>query len=476
MKASLYNQILDLKEGPTLFFNYFTLSLMALKAPDARLGRRILGNPGGAAGNPRAKKLTKLFTDHGFLIVDGADEREFLKRQHARSRAQSEHLSLTIVPTLACNFSCRYCYQSRISGSMTLDVEEALVKFAENNLAGKKSFHVTWFGGEPLLCMDVIDRLSPRFQELCASRSASYSASIITNGYLLEGDIPSRLARHGVDDAQVTVDGPPDVHDRRRPLMDGGRTFERIMGNLSSAVSHLKIQVRMNVDDENHDRIPDVLDLLDARGLKERVGFYLGQTYAYTNVCQDVAGLCLKDEDFSLLELETALTMTQRGFISYPMPRGKDVYCMAERPHAYTVTPDGGLRKCWNDVADSEAEVGHLLRPETETMRANAEKWQGRDIFEHECRECRALPICMGGCPYVHRLTGSPHCIDWKHHPEECLVFYYYLKKMQQETDIVREFWEGLESMREQGPVHRGTKARHSNKSNATRRTKKDVK
>jgi len=476
VKASRYNLILDLNDNVSLFFNFFTLSLVALKPPEARLGRKILADPGKITKEKGAKKLRKIFTDHGFLVAEGADERQFLKLQNAQARAQSDSLSLTIVPTLACNFRCRYCYQSQAPESMTADVEEAIVRYVEDNLTAKKSLHVTWFGGEPLLRMDIIERLSSRLQELCGSHSTQYGASIITNGYLLEDGVPERLARCGVIDAQVTVDGPAEIHDRRRPLTGGEPTFKKILANLSRAVAHLKIQVRMNVDDENRDRIPDLLDVLEAEGLKERVGFYLGHTYPYTNVCQDVASLCLKDEDFSLLELENALEMTQRGFISYPTPRGKSVFCMAERPQAYAVRPGGGLVKCWNDVANPEAEVGHLIRPETEKMRENAGRWRGRDVFEHDCRDCLALPICMGGCPYLHHLTGRPHCLDWKYHPEECLVFYYYLRKVQQETEIIREFWDGLESIPKQEPPDRLKRPPDPHRPNAKRRTKENDK
>jgi len=470
VRISIYNYIHKLDKDVTLFFNTFTLALLALKRPEARLARRILEDPDGPCEGRAALKTRRLFLDHGFLVADGVDEREFLKAQNAWARSHSKSMNLTIVPTLACNFRCKYCYQTKVPETMSTEVEESLVRYVEDNIGEKESLNVTWFGGEPLLRMDIIERLSSRFLEICASGSTKYGAGIVTNGYFLDAEVSKRLSQLGVVDAQVTVDGPADIHDLRRPLDGGGRTFEKIMANISEASAHLKIQVRMNVDDENRSRILDLLDLLGTAGLKERLGFYLGQTYPYTNVCQGVAALCLKDDDFSLLELETALEMTKRGFVSHPTPRSKNVYCMAESPCSYGITPNGGLVKCWNEVSNPEAEVGHLLRPETERMRENRRRWLGRDVFESECRDCLSLPICMGGCPYIHRQTGALHCLDWKHHPEECLVFYYYLRKMKQETEIVLRFWESLESYQKNGSFHEFVTTPDTGKTNADRR------
>ena len=45
---------------------------------------------------------------------------------------------------------------------------------------------VEWFGGEPLLCMDVIENLSKHFIDICRKAHKGYTAAITTNGYLLD--------------------------------------------------------------------------------------------------------------------------------------------------------------------------------------------------------------------------------------------------------------------------------------------------
>jgi uncharacterized protein len=91
-------------------------------------------------------------------------------------------------------------------------------------LAGGSFFGVTWYGGEPLLGIPVIERLTSKFKEICERKKAEYTAGSI-NGYLFTTKIVKQLLGLGIDFAQITVDGPKETHDSRRPLVGGGQTY-----------------------------------------------------------------------------------------------------------------------------------------------------------------------------------------------------------------------------------------------------------
>ena len=224
-----------------------------------------------------------------------------------------------------------------------------------------------------------------------------------------------------------------------RPLADGSGTIDTILANMEAAAPLIPINLRINVDQTNRETIPDILQQLAQMGLTGVVHPYLGWTYPYTGICLDVANDCLADADFALLELEITLKLIEQGFRP-TVPPAVSPYYMAGKANSVVVAPQGQFLKCWNEASDGSAAVGHLVFAEDDDMRRNAENWNRRDIFQRECADCRLLPICMGGCPSLYHQTGRLHCHAWKSHPDESLAVYYYLKRLEQEREIAKDF------------------------------------
>ena len=260
--------------------------------------------------------------------------------------------------------------------------------------------------------------------------------AIITNGYLLDEPTAHWLKDLQVADAQVTLDGPPDVHDRRRPLSSGGGTFARILEHLQSASDVLDIALRANVDEENGARIGELLDLLVAAGVGHKVRFYTARTTALGSVCADAAGRCLDAEDYSLLTLEASLDLTRRNLQDVTRPQVVAGPCGATRGNSFVVTPDGGLVACWEEVGRPDRYVGHVLKPQTDQMEARRRSWAEYNPFALECRDCKILPICMSRCPYQVRETGGLPCVGWKHLPDEHLLNEYRLRQLDRERQV----------------------------------------
>lgn len=450
LKPSAYNYKVVLPEGTTLWFNFFTLSLIAFDSMDAAVVHDIISRPHESRRNShRAAKIKKTLQDNGFLIKKSVSEIDYIKQDYFQQRYVQKNLSLTILPTLACNFRCIYCYEKHETQSMTPEVEAALLKMIDNRLAEKGLLFVTWFGGEPLLKLGTIERLSSAFNDICAQKNGDYSAHVVTNGFLFNRENAERLRNSNVKKVQITLDGPQHIHDERRPGAHGEKTFDTIIANLRDASEIVPVSLRINVDDTNREYIPELLDLLSRDGLVKNVHPYLGRTYPYTEVCQNIAGQCLSDEDFSLLELETELELIDRGFSSFKMPHAIPIHCMAEKSNAFVVTPSGGIVNCWNDAANPDAEIGHLIKPFTQQMEQNARSWNRHNPFELECADCLLLPVCMGGCPYLYRSTGRLDCHEWKHHLDENLAMYYYLKNMEAEAGIIKAFQDTVQEVKQ---------------------------
>jgi uncharacterized protein len=449
MKPSAYNFSTYMPDGTGVFFNFYTLNLLALDRSESEITHKILKNPNGCHKKRDNGNLYNLIARKGFIIGDQIDELELLKEENYKGLIDRRNLSLTILPSLACNFRCVYCYQKENTKKMNPEVQDAVVRLVKKKLQRNGSLSVSWYGGEPLLQMDIINRLSKRFIALCKNRGAEYSASIITNGYLLNTKNTDNLKDLGVSEAQVTIDGPPELHDKRRVLKGGQNTFKRIIENVRKASEKINIAVRMNVDETNKDHIKDVIEILVKEGLEQRVGFYPGQTYPYTEVCKDIDQTCLSNRDYSLLGLRTLMILAENGFsYSYWIPSSRSNYCTADRVSSYVITPSGGIVNCWNETAKPDMEIGHLLKPKTERMERNAKTWRRNNSLEREeCANCLLLPVCMGGCPYLFRLTGRSDCHKWKFHLKESLAYYYYYKTVERERKIMQHFQKASEAI-----------------------------
>jgi uncharacterized protein len=422
VKPSRYNHWYRVDDREILGYNALTTALVRLTDDEFDCFQDFCDRPADDFFAERgAEPLRKQLVDTGLIIADDVDELARIAGYHRLARQQRNQLSLTVIPTLACNFRCNYCFSYAKPGRMNGTVQDDLVRFTERRLDGVQSFTISWYGGEPLLCLPIIERLAGRLHGACEQRGVTRPGdSIVTNGYLLTRRAADRLKGAGVARAQVTLDGGSRAHNARRPLANGRPTFDRILENLSAVADVLDIQVRINVDRSNADTAVGALDALAAAGLQHRVVPYFGHVQAFSDLCSDIAGTCLSGREFSELDFELTKQALVRGFDGFPYPRSSlHGRCIADNPLGFVVAPDGLLFKCWAEASQgSYWSVGHVADDvRSERQEINHKLFEGADALKNEgCRACRVLPLCMGGCPHVAlRNPGSMSCTQWNY-------------------------------------------------------------
>jgi uncharacterized protein len=208
--------------------------------------------------------------------------------------------------------------------------------------------------------------------------------------------------------AQVTIDGPPDVHDRYRPKLGGGSTFWRIVDNLHVAVEHLNVNVRVNVEPANFGRVEELLAILADEGLADKVSVGTGRLYTCaSNPSAPSAsyGAGFAMGDYARAELDFATLAARHGFRTGGLPTPSGTPCTAVRSTEIVVGSTGEMWKCWDDVGNQQATIGHIA--DYKATNARLAPWLEYDPFaDEQCRSCVALPGCMGGC--AHRALNSP--------------------------------------------------------------------
>ena len=429
MKQSNYNIIFDYKKKK-LAFNCLTCALAEVDDCFFEILESIKRKHFCESTlDENTQKTLNNMKNGGFIVDDCFDELEFLKFKSYQGKFRTDNLSLTIAPTFACNFACPYCYESTKNQMMSQDVMEAICKQVENAAAKRKNIHITWYGGEPLLAKDIIWNLSEQFIKHSEESGSKFSATIITNGYLIDDETVERFLKYKIMKAQITIDGPADIHNSRRKLKGSSSpTFEVILRNVKKLVdAGIFVAIRINVDKTNQNRVDELLDTLLSYHLED-ANVYLGHVKAATEACQSISGDCLSTQDYALQYVNFEKLLIEKGFNpkNYPSyPRAKSNNCGADSITSKVVAPDGSLYKCWHDMSDSAMSIGNI-KDITATTDQNIMTQVNYMLFSpfknEKCVQCDVLPLCMGGCPTI---TNDCSCQKWKYNLIETLKAKY---------------------------------------------------
>ncbi len=351
----------------------------------------------------------------GNYVVDAdLDELSALRYRMLCSRYRSGQLGLTIAPTSDCNFRCIYCYEKDSIKPVTMDekTQAALIKFVEGQISALQHLSVSWYGGEPLLALDIVEDMSNKLMAMCEEHKVEYSAGIVTNGYLLTREAMEKLNAMKVSHIQVTLDGAAEDHDRRRFLAGGRPTFDRILNNLAAIkdLIHDPISIRINADRHNIDRVDQVVQALKEKGLSNVTAPYLAMVENHNDTYNDNS--CLHTNEFSAYEFSfiqrNGLNMLSR------IPRLVSNYCGADSNNGYVIASDGRIFKCWNEIGIDGREIGTLKEGIKENSLLHS--YMLYDATQDpECVDCKFLPICMGGCPFMRMHNPKHRCPAMKH-------------------------------------------------------------
>jgi uncharacterized protein len=342
-----------------------------------------------------------------FLIEDDCDELVHLRFRLLRSRYASDYLALTIAPTADCNFRCPYCYEKDIIKPhyMTVEVEDAIIKFVESRAKAITYLSVSWYGGEPLMNTESIKRISESIIGVCEENDIIYNSSIITNGYFLTAENAQLLNEVKVTSIQVTLDGAKEKHDKRRPLVDGSGSFDVILSNLQANKDILpNISLRINVDKDNIDEAMKVNEALNERGLQDLVSTYLGKVTKDNDDYSSSA--CFNSREFAKenFEFYVANLADKNFFGQYPRKLGN--VCTADCLHSHVIGSNGDIYRCWVDIGNEKRKVGNLLDATDPINNVFLDYMMFDPTVALGCSDCKLLPVCMGGCP-LRRVNGA---------------------------------------------------------------------
>ncbi|MBO7529051.1 MAG: SPASM domain-containing protein [Bacteroidales bacterium] len=403
---SKYNILCSIKDGCILLYNSLYKQLIKINADEYN----IIKNDTIDANSD----LGKLLVEMKYVVLTTDNELEYYKYHYNRTHFDNSVLALSILTTLACNMSCPYCYESKSNTFMKEETANQIINWVDKNLTGKKTLSVNWFGGEPLLRLNIIEYLSQRFMSLCKKHNIEYKAGITTNGYLLDTKAIQTLEHYNVFDIQVTFDGNKKSHDVAKHLANGDGSYDRIVSNISNyciiSKSHLPLRIRVNLSDNNYDTISALLnDLPDVVREHSSIFFrwlYSNESSGWKEFSKEKQSKEAYKGIFSLLKLAH-----DKGYHIENRCESEDFcFCEADNPGFYTIDPLGNIYLCVHDYKP-DFSIGNVFEGISPTKLSEFYSFRNVSVLnDTECMNCRVLPICNGGCRKF-RFEGKKQCI-----------------------------------------------------------------
>jgi uncharacterized protein len=422
-------RLVRLPEG-AVAVNYATGATVTLGSPDAERTATVSGLATSFRLPSELGDDAKLSLIRGqFLIPSERSEAvQDLVRQRLAAALHGSY-GFIVMPTEKCNFRCTYCYESFERGRMSDENVAALDAAIERVASTARQFSLGFFGGEPLVCSDLVLRFSRHAFEAMAARGLPYAASIATNGSLLSPELFDELIDAGVVSYQITLDGDRETHDKQRVSLGGRGTYDRIMRNLRAMAAtdaDFVCVVRCNLAPHLRDRALDLFRDADLDFVRHDRRFIADihtvwasdrQTVGSTHDAGCTSGMP-QAIDYYLLNRE----LTEQGVrtVTYDqMPGILGKGCYAGKPNWFIVGPDLRLYKC-TVVFDNESNHVGRIAPDG-AVEVDAEKnvlWTGSNaLTDVGCAGCHLRVPCGGiACPLSRITSGVKGCLDVRNH------------------------------------------------------------
>lgn len=404
MKESKYNFFIEKENGDgVILYNSFTSAMAEMDKQEFEEFNKSKEN----SFNHLDKEFIELLKSNGYIIEDDYSELDAIECTFHMAKYSNKHMLLTIAPTEDCNFRCVYCYEKSSIMPKYMDKVTAdnIVSYVSNRVKDIKALSITWYGGEPLLSMDIIKYISENIIKLCDENNIDFKASIVTNGYLLNKENLETLIGCNVKRIQVTIDGNKEIHDKRRFLKGGTPTFDVIVNNLKLVKNYdINVNLRINVDKGNIDEVEEITKIIESINENKNIRCYLGMVNSIDGCYKEEK--CFSTEEFSYKNLE--FQIKRHKDISYMYPNIRSLACGAEGIYSLVIGADGEVYKCWEDIGKEEFSLGNINNEINFYNKNNLNFLSNNPVRDKSCSQCKVLPICMGGC--LKRAKGTDAC------------------------------------------------------------------
>jgi uncharacterized protein len=430
-----------------------------------------------SGGEATHEELVERLSDEGFTFDDASElveemflSRAIVSRGHvpevvANPPAGFPLQSLVMNLTNQCNLSCTYCYEfgedkvATPDGKpkfMDIETAKASVEFLLEQSKGRKSVHITFFGGETLMNFPLLKEVVTYATERASEQGRSVDFSLTTNATLLTPAIIEFLSENSIG-VTVSMDGPPELHNKLRVFANGRGSYDIIAPRVKALIQGHRtraITARVTLTKGVTDVIRIYRHLKDELGFHE-IGFAPVTTSPDRLYSIDEGGMDgVLDQFYTLAEeyLEYALRGEMHGFTNVSDTIA-ELYQGVNKSHPcgaglglVGVGPSGDIAPCHRFVDSDTHTIGHISTG-LDLDKQNDFLSRGHIGAKYDCHSCWARPLCAGGCHHEAFVrygdTGHAnlHYCDWiRGWTDMCLRIYGTISA--QNPDFLEKFAE----------------------------------
>ena len=350
----------------------------------------------------------------GFFGKGDGDHRSV--RPVLKKRRGIRHLELLV--THSCNMACRYCYGAHgqekwegnpylygaDSGGMSFDTAKKGVDYLFEASGPQKELSIIFFGGEPLLEIDLLEKIVPYIRRKEKGTGKKADLSLSTNGLLLATETVDFLAKNRIG-CQVSIDGPAGIHNRTRLLPNGKGSYDAILPGVKRLISRRpgKVPARVTAAHKLIDLKGVVSHLFDLGFGSVHVEPAIGSSGEMGVTNEDVEEIKRQNEALALFLVES---VKNNRFFNYSnlvkhirhtrvVKERLAHYCGAGRTY-FALAQDGGFYPCHRFVGMDKFRMGDIDNGIDLTLQKKILNLtvDNRPV----CRECWARYLCGGGC------------------------------------------------------------------------------
>ena len=331
--------------------------------------------------------------------------------------------------TERCNLKCKHCYQT---GNETLEMTPAEIQYAIREItetleSWRENYDIQFTptvnitGGEPFLRTDI-------FEILAKINNAGFDIYLLTNGILIDKNRARALYDIGVKGVQVSLEGPPHIHEAIRGRNSYSGSVRGIKNLLDSG---LEVTLNVTLSSLNAHYFKDLYDMSLHLGV-QRLGFSRlvpsGKGKSLSKKMLRVESLRkLYKEIFALdnnsLEIVTGdpvasqLRNTSDGNDRGDVPSGG---CAAGLS-GITVLPEGTLVPCRR----LPVHIGNIRKDSFREIWATSgvlNDLRNRNKYGGKCGSCRNWAVCRGCRAIAYAYSVSVDDGDFLAEDPQCFI------------------------------------------------------